>query len=155
MSKILKLIVSILICQGAGFIGSFFTVSSVGSWYQRLAKPSFSPPDWLFGPVWITLYLLMGISLYLVWSQWPLPGTKAALALFGLQLFLNAAWSVLFFGLKQPGPAFVEIAILFSAIAVTFLLFIRISKPAAYLLIPYLVWVGFAAFLNFSIWRLN
>jgi benzodiazapine receptor len=155
MSKILKLIVSILVCQGAGIIGSFFTVSSVGTWYERLAKPAFNPPGWLFGPVWISLYLMMGVSLYLVWNQWPSRGTKIALTLFSVQLILNSLWSILFFGLKQPGLAFAEIVLLLIAIAATLLLFIRISKPAATLLVPYLLWVGFASVLNFSIWRLN
>jgi translocator protein len=155
MSRITRLIVSVAICQCAGFIGSFFTVSSIGNWYQTLVKPTFNPPGWLFGPVWIILYFMMGVSLYLIWVQWPLPGIKTVITVFGIQLLLNALWSILFFGLKLPSLAFIEIILLFIAIAVTLFLFLRISKPAALLLIPYLCWVGFASILNYSIWRLN
>lgn len=151
----MKLVLAVLICQSAGVIGSVFTTSSLESWYQKLVKPSFNPPGWLFGPVWISLYLLMGISLYLVWIRRPEQGTFAALVFFGIQLLLNTLWSVVFFGLQRPGLAFLEILFLFTAILVTAFLFFKISRPAAYLMIPYLIWVGFASVLNYFIWRLN
>jgi tryptophan-rich sensory protein len=151
--EILKLIGAIVICQLAGIIGSVFTVSSVGSWYMTINKPSFNPPSWVFGPVWITLYALMGIALYLVWRS----GSRSWLVLgvFGLQLVLNALWSILFFGLQSPGAAFIEIIFLWISIAASIVLFFGISRPAAYLLVPYILWVSFAAVLNFAIWRLN
>ncbi|MBN2422884.1 tryptophan-rich sensory protein [Candidatus Woesearchaeota archaeon] len=152
----LKLIASIVICQSAGIIGSFFTASSVNTWYLTLNKPSFNPPSWVFGPVWITLYFLMGISLYIIWNNYK--NTKKsglALILFSFQLLLNSLWSILFFGLRNPFLAFIEIVLLWTAILLTILYFYRISKTAAYLLIPYILWVSFAAVLNFSIFYLN
>ena len=156
IKNILKLVYSIVICQLAGVIGSFFTFPSISTWYAALEKPSFNPPNWIFSPVWITLFILMGVSLYLVWIQ----GTKTkyakmALALFGIQLSLNILWSIIFFGLKSPFFAFIEIVILWVAILLTILKFSKISKTAAYLLIPYILWVSFAAVLNFSIWVIN
>jgi len=148
----LKLIGAILLCQAAGFIGSFFTRSSVSTWYPTLAKPSFNPPSWLFGPVWTLLFLLMGVALYLLWinkAPWPV------MTLFALQLLLNILWSALFFGLRSPGAALIEIIILWLAILATAVLAHKTAPTAAYLLIPYLAWVAFAALLNFSIWRLN
>ena len=156
-NKIVKLIVAILICQIAGAIGSVFTYSSIPEWYNiRLQKPTFNPPSWLFGPVWITLYLLMGISAYLIWEK----GTKKkevknALYTFGIQLALNIMWSLLFFGLRCPLCGFIETILLWFAIALTILKFSRVSKAAALLLLPYILWVTFAAILNFYIWRLN
>jgi benzodiazapine receptor len=151
-----KLAVSILICQLAGIIGSFFTVSSVGTWYVGLAKPSFNPPNWVFFPVWTTLFVLMGISLYIVWDNGiKSKQSKTAITIFGVQLALNTLWSILFFGFKSPLFAFIEIIFLWTAILLTILYFYRISKPAAYLLIPYILWVSFAAVLNFSIFYLN
>ncbi|MFH1211580.1 MAG: TspO/MBR family protein [Candidatus Woesearchaeota archaeon] len=152
----LKLIASILICQLAGFIGSFFTASSVSTWFQTLNKPFFNPPSWLFAPVWISLYLLMGISLYIVWNKGvKSKETKTAVTLFGVQLALNTLWSILFFGLKSPLFAFIEIMILWAMIVLTIRCFCRISKTAAYLLVPYIIWVTFAAALNFAIYFLN
>jgi translocator protein len=151
-----KLIVSIIVCQLAGVIGSLFTISSVSTWYLTLNKPFFNPPSWLFGPVWIILYLLMGVSLYLVWNKGiKSKQSKIGIILFGAQLFLNSLWSVLFFGLKLPLFAFVEIILLWVGIVLTIIYFYRISKVASYLLIPYLVWVGFASVLNFFIYYLN
>jgi len=152
----LKLVVSFLLCQMAGVIGGFFTASSVNTWYATLTKPAFSPPNWLFSPVWITLYLLMGISLFLVWRKGlQTEGIKTALLFFGVQLALNTLWSILFFGLKMPLLAVIEILILWYFILITLLKFRRISKPAALLLVPYLLWVSFAAVLNFFLWYLN
>ncbi|MGA1197518.1 MAG: TspO/MBR family protein, partial [Candidatus Latescibacterota bacterium] len=145
-----KLIFSIVICQLAGVIGSFFTVSSVSTWYVTLNKPFFNPPNWLFGPVWITLYFLMGISLYLIWNNVD-KDTKSARIVFFIQLGLNTLWSLLFFGLKSPFLAFIEIIVLWLFILLNILFFYQKSKAASYLLIPYFVWVSFASVLNFSI----
>lgn len=151
--EILKAAGAIIICQLAGIIGSFFTASSVSSWYTTLNKPSFNPPGWVFGPVWITLYTMMGISLYLVWRS----GNRDwyVFGIFGLQLVLNALWSILFFGMQSPMYAFIEIIILWASIIATIIIFFSVSRTASYLLIPYAVWVSFAALLNFMIWRLN
>ncbi len=154
--EIFKLIVSILICQGAGIVGSVFTVPSIKTWYDALNKPSFGPPNAVFGPVWVTLFLMMGISLFLIWRQGSqVPGIKVALTVFSVHLILNIIWSFLFFGLQSPRFAFIEIIVLWLAIALTIYLFYRISVISAVLLIPYILWVSFAAFLNFSIWQLN
>ncbi|MBN2458512.1 tryptophan-rich sensory protein [Candidatus Woesearchaeota archaeon] len=152
MKKIWKLVISISLPFLASFIGGLFTASSVSTWYVTLAKPSFNPPSWLFGPVWTMLYLLMGISLYLVWIT---KYDKTSFMLFGIQLFLNALWSILFFGVKTPMYAFIEIILLWVAILMTAIYFYKINKISAYLLIPYLLWVSFAAVLNFSICILN
>ena len=145
MKKIWKLVISILVPFVASAIGGLFTASSVSTWYFNLVKPPFNPPNWIFGPVWTILYLLMGISLYLVWVN---KYDKAALTVFGVQLFLNVLWSVLFFGLQKPLFSFVEIIILWISILITIIYFYRINKISAYLLVPYLLWVSFAAILN-------
>ncbi|MDO8741158.1 MAG: TspO/MBR family protein [Candidatus Woesearchaeota archaeon] len=151
-----KLIFSIIICQLAGLIGSFFTASSIGTWYAALQKPSFNPPNWIFGPVWVALFLLMGISLYLVWEKGiKAKGVKTALIFFGIQLLLNMLWSIIFFGLRSPLYASIEIIILWLAILFTIIKFYNISKPAAYLLVPYILWVSFAVVLNISIVLVN
>ncbi len=156
VKKILVLIGFIILAQLAGIIGSVFTAGSVDTWYPTLQKPSFTPPSRLFAPVWITLYLLMGISAFLVWRKgWENTKVKSALRVFFFQLFLNAAWSILFFGLHWLFWAFVEIAILWLVIIIMILKFHRVSPPAAYLQVPYLLWVTFAAVLNLSIWLLN
>lgn len=156
MNKTLLLVICIIICLAAGFIGSFFTQTSTGSWYSNINKPSFNPPGWIFGPVWTILYILMGISLYLV-LQKGLSNTnvKIAVLLFAVQLVLNILWSILFFGMQSPLAAFIEIVILWGFILWTILAFYPLSKPAAYLLIPYILWVSFASVLNFSIMLLN
>jgi len=148
-------IISIVIAQAAGIIGSVFTVSSVRGWYTTLVKPALNPPSWVFGPVWTTLYTLMGIASYLVWRKIGPPGAKLALTMYGVQLGLNALWSIIFFGLKQPGLAFAEIIVLLIFIIITTVLFWRISHVAGALMIPYIVWVSFASYLNFALWRLN
>lgn len=153
---VFKLIVSIVVCQLAGVIGAIFTASSVEAWYATLTKPSFNPPNWLFSPVWITLYALMGMALFLVWKRgFHAEGVKNALSFFGVQLVLNTLWSVLFFGLKIPLLAFIEIVILWGFILITFFKFKRISRLAGVLLVPYILWVSFAAVLNFFLWYLN
>jgi len=155
-TKAFKFIVSILICQIAGGIGSLFTSPAISTWYAALQKPSFNPPNWLFAPVWTILFLLMGISLYLIWIRgFKNKETKIALFIFAVQLILNTLWSILFFGLKFPLYAFIEIIILWLAISLTIISFYKISKTAAYLLLPYILWVSFASYLNYSIWMLN
>jgi len=156
MSKALKLIISIFVCQGAGVIGSLFTSPTISTWYATLQKPSFNPPNWIFSPVWILLFLLMGISLYLMWEKgFENKKAKTAFFIFGVQLILNILWSILFFYLQSPLYAFIEIIILWLAILLTIISFYNISKPAAYLLLPYILWVIFAGYLNYSIWQLQ
>lgn len=147
---------SLVICQSAGLIGSFFTTPQIFSWYSTLVKPSFNPPNWVFGPVWTLLYVLMGISLYLVWQGSGEAKLKqAAIVAFVGQLILNIFWSICFFGFQQPFLALIEIIVLALNIILTIYLFSRLNKKAAYLLIPYILWVSFAAVLNFAIWYLN
>jgi benzodiazapine receptor len=153
---IVKLVVSILACQLAGVIGSLFTAPAVPTWYAALRKPPFTPPGWVFSPVWITLYALMGISAYLIWRNGlGNKGVRIALGVFIAQLVVNALWSVMFFGLKSPLAGLITIAVLWILICLTTLLFLRISTPAGTLLVPYLLWVSFASVLNFFLWRLN
>jgi translocator protein len=149
-----RLIVSLTLPQLAGFIGSIFTVSSIASWYANLIKPGFNPPNWIFGPMWILLYVLMGISIYLIWQKIELKN-KNVLWLFWVHLFFNATWSIIFFGLQNPGLAFVNIIILLIFIVILIIKFYKISKTASMLLIPYLLWVSFASLLNYFIWYLN
>ena len=144
-----KLLLSLGLCLGAGIIGSFFTVSSIPTWYQTLNKPSFSPPNWIFGPVWTILYILMGYSLYLVWVKRKVP------TIFWMQLFLNFIWSIIFFGMKNPTLAFINIIALWIAIVLTIKAFSKINKLASQLLWPYLAWVSFASILNLMIVILN
>lgn len=152
--RIPQLILSIGLCLGAGILGSFFTVSSIPTWYVTLNKPPFSPPNWVFGPAWTILYILMGISLYLVWiSKGKLK--QNALNLFFVQLGLNALWSIIFFGMKNPTLALVDIVALWIVIFLTIKSFTKISKLAGNLLIPYLLWVSFASVLNLAIVLLN
>jgi len=155
ISKTVKFIISIIICQLAGLLGAFFTFDSVNTWYKTLNAPFFNPPSWVFGPVWTFLYILMGISFFIIWTQNKTVARKRAIQLFLFQLVLNSLWSPLFFGLKSPLIAFIEIVILWFAIVATFLSFKVVSKPAAYLLVPYLLWVTFATALNFSFMVLN
>jgi tryptophan-rich sensory protein len=155
-NEILKLFISIIICQFAGVIGSVFTTPAIPTWYATLVKPSFAPPNWIFSPVWISLYLLMGISAFLVWRKGiENPQVNLALRFFIIQLVLNSLWSVLFFGLKSPLLGFIEIIFLWIFILLTSLYFFRVSTIAGTLLLPYLLWVSFAAVQNFSLWRLN
>jgi benzodiazapine receptor len=156
LSDLLRLAVSIAVCQLAGFVGSVFTRISVGTWYAALKKPSFTPPNWVFSPVWITLFVLMGIAAFLVWNKGLSDQkVKIALGIFAVQLILNVLWSVMFFGLRSPLAGLIEIAVLWVAILVTILYFFKVSNTAGILLIPYFLWVSFAAVLNASIWRLN
>ena len=151
-----KLLTTIAISGLAGIIGSIFTVSAITGWYATLTKPNLNPPSWVFGPVWTTLYALMGIAAFLVWNKGlGRKDVRTALAVFGLQLVLNASWSIVFFGLQSPGWALVSIVTMWLAIVWTTILFYRISKPAMWLLVPYILWVSFAAYLNYSIYVLN
>lgn len=145
----------VAISFAAAAAGAAVTSSSVGDWYQTLAKPNWTPPDWLFGPVWSVLFFLMALSAWLVWRRGGWRASPASLALFGLQLLLNVGWSAIFFGLRSPGLAFGEIVILLVAIAATAVAFWGRSTIAALLLMPYLAWTTFAALLNFAIWRMN
>lgn len=143
-----------LACFLAAGLGSLFTMVSVGSWYAGLAKPSWNPPGWVFGPVWTVLYAMMAVAGWLVWRKGQ-PASWHALRWFAIQLVLNVGWSAIFFGLQMPGLAFAEILVLWLAIAATLMTSWRVSRAAGLLLVPYLLWVSFAAVLNFAIWRLN
>ncbi len=146
----------VLLCEGVGVVAGLATQSSVGTWYPTLAKPFSTPPDWLFAPVWTLLYALMGVAAYLVWRQeWGRSSVRAALAAFGVQLALNGAWSLVFFGQQSIGGGMVVIALLWIALAVTTWLFARLSRPAGWLMAPYLLWVSYAAALNAGILVLN
>jgi translocator protein len=144
------------VSQLAGAVGSLFTVSSIGTWYEMLQKPLFAPPNWIFGPVWVLLYLFMGIATFLVFQQrGKNRGVKTALFAFAVQLVLNSAWSIIFFGMHNIAFALFEIVVLWIAIATTMLLFFRVSKVAGWLFVPYLAWVSFATYLNYAFWTLN
>jgi tryptophan-rich sensory protein len=145
----------VAVCFAAAAAGGALTSASVGDWYQTLKKPSWTPPDWLFGPVWTALYFLMALSAWLVWRQGGWRASRVSLGLFGLQLMLNVGWSAIFFGMRSPGWAFGEILILLLAIAATAVSFWGRSATAALLFAPYLAWTAFAALLNFAIWRMN
>jgi len=154
--RIVYITISVLICLAIGFLSSIATQSSVNDWYLTLNKPSFTPPNWLFAPVWTALYIMMGVAAGIVWSKgyhhvW----VKTALYHFVFQLLLNALWSIVFFGLKNPLGGMVIILALLTMIILTIKWFKVISKPAALLMIPYVLWVAFASALNYKIWELN
>ena len=154
--KSLVLLYSVGISFLAGGIGSVFTYSAIPTWYAQLSKPFFNPPNWLFGPVWSLLYVCMGISLFLIYTTKTKETIKnGAVSIFYVQLVLNAVWSILFFGLKNPGIALVEIICLWLFILLTIVRFDKINRIAGGLLIPYLLWVSFASVLNLSIVILN
>ena len=140
------------VCLSAASLGAFFMP---GEWYSALKKPVWNPPAWVFGPVWTALYTMMAVAAWLVWCRGGFVNQRGPLTLFLVQLALNAAWTPLFFGLHLPGLAFAEIMLLWLTIAATLAAFRRVSRAAAWLLVPYLLWVGFAAALNFALWRLN
>lgn len=154
--KLIRISIAVFICLAIGILSSIATQSGMSSWYPALVKPDFTPPQWVFGPVWIVLYILMGIAAGIVWShgfyhKW----VKVALYHFGFQLIINAAWSILFFGLRSPLLALLDITALFILVLFTIKWFKVVNNTAAYLLIPYAIWIAFAAFLNYSIWQLN
>lgn len=156
LNSFFKLTIAIVISELAGGIGSFFTISAIPNWYATLVKPTLNPPSWIFGPVWTTLYFLMGIAAFLVWNKgWDRKDVHKALGVFLFQLVLNAMWSIIFFGLHSPFWAFVDIVAMWLAIIWTMTLFYKISKPAMWLLLPYILWVSFATYLNYSILILN
>ncbi len=155
MKKLLKLIISIVGCEIIGVAATPFTLSAIPTWYSRLNKPSFSPPNWIFGPVWTVLYLTMGISLYFVWRKKPNKKIRIALLYFLMQLTFNFIWSILFFGFRSPILGIIDIVVLWVAILLTIIKFYKIEKISAWLLVPYLFWVSFATVLNFSILILN
>ncbi|MFA5747314.1 MAG: TspO/MBR family protein [Candidatus Paceibacterota bacterium] len=153
----LSLLAFIAIVGAVQFAGTLSTAQSLIEWYPQLAKPVFNPPNWIFAPVWTILYLLIAVSGWMVWTrregnEKPVDG---ALTVFAVQIFLNAAWSFLFFGMRSPYLGIIGIAFLWLAIAFNIFSFYRISKNAAYLLLPYIFWVSFAALLNFAVWQLN
>ena len=154
MNNKIKFVISLAVCQLSGITGSIFTSSSVTTWYPTLTKPNFSPPGWIFAPVWIALYFLMGVSLYIIWINKAKDNGKA-LILCAMQLIRNVLWSFMFFGLRTPLYGLTDILILLVAIILTILFSYKISVLAAILLVPYLVWVSFATILNYNIFLLN
>ncbi len=151
--NIKRLIISLFLPQLAGAIGSLFNGSSSMVWYNNLEKPSFNPPGWIFAPAWILLYLMMGISVYLIWQKLEQNDkSRQALTIFWVHLFFNATWSPVFFGLKMPGLAFLNIIIIWFFIIVLMIDFWPIDRRAACLLAPYFLWVSFASMLNLFIW---
>jgi benzodiazapine receptor len=156
MKTYVRLVVSVALCEAAGIIGSLFTTAAINSWYAGLRRPAFAPPNWVFAPVWTTLYLLMGISLFMVWKVGlEKRAVKKSIVIFAIQLLLNILWSYLFFGLRSPLMGFIEIVVMWLMILLTILSFFKISKKAALLLVPYLAWVSIASYLNYSILVLN
>ena len=156
MNNFAKLIIAIAIPIAIGATAGLFTVTGVGSWYQTINKPSWNPPGWVFAPVWTTLYVMMGVSLYLVWKSGVSNNLKrTAIGLFAVQLILNFFWSFIFFDQQQPGWAFVEIIAMWVFILLTIFAFAKVNKTAAWLLVPYISWVSFATILNYTIWKLN
>lgn len=156
MSNVIKLIIAIALPLAVGATSGFFTVTGVESWYQTIQKPSWNPPSWIFGPVWTTLYVLMGIALFLVWkSDTSVQLKRIAIVLFAAQLILNFFWSFIFFNQQQIGWALAEMILLWFFILVTIFAFAQVSRPAAWLMVPYISWVSFAAILNYTIWKMN
>ena len=149
------LIVFIVVCLGAGGLGAIATTPEIDGWYKTITKPTWNPPDYVFGPVWTTLFITMAIAGWLVWKPAGFKAVMVPLSLFGIQLVLNVAWSWVFFGLHQPGWAVIEIIVLWAVIVATTVTFFRSSKVAGWLMVPYLAWVSFAALLNAAIYRLN
>jgi len=143
------------ICFAAAAVGVWLTGDAIETWYRPLQKPSFNPPNWVFGPAWTVLYSMMAVAAWLVWNERDRRDVALPLALFGVQLVLNAAWSGIFFGMHNPAAALVEIAVLWLTILATLIAFGRVKRLAGALLAPYLAWVTFATVLNFAIWRLN
>lgn len=156
LSNPAELVLSIFLCELAGIIGSLFTIPAIPGWYAGLVKPALNPPSWVFGPVWTILYALMGIAAFLVWKQgWERKEVKTALGIFAAQLIANATWSIIFFGMRNPFYVLINIFALWILVLITIIVFYRISKPAAYLLLPYICWVSFATYLNYLVLVLN
>ena len=156
LSTVPKFFISIFIPLIIGYIGSIITISEISTWYASLSKPSWAPPNWLFGPIWTTLYVLMGISLFLVWREgFNRRDVRFALLIFGVQLVLNLLWSIVFFSFHSLFGSFILIMILWIAIFANIIAFYVISRPAGLLLVPYIIWVSIASYLNYSIYLLN
>lgn len=155
-SSIWQLIIAILACEAIGFTSGLIGSAAMNSWFDNLQKPSWNPPAYLFAPVWTTLYALMGIAIWLIWKNETAEAKKrSAYVVFAIQLFLNFWWSIIFFSFQSPFFALIEILLLLSMILLTIFHFSKISKTAAWLLVPYVLWVSFASFLNYTIWSLN
>jgi translocator protein len=154
-NSLLVLVLFVAVCLGVGGLGSIFTAGSVRDWYPALHKPSWTPPSWLFGPVWTLLYLMMAIAAWIIWRRQGAVSIKGALGAFVFQLVINAAWSPLFFGLRNPLAGLLDIVPLLAAILATLISFWKISPAAGGLLIPYWLWVSFATALNFALWKMN
>lgn len=154
--SIAKLVGTVAACEAVGGIGAYLSRDGLREWYPKIEKPSFTPPGSVFGPTWTLLYALMGASLWLA-EEWGEDGAakRTSRVLFGTQLLLNVLWTYVFFGRRAPGWALVEVAVLLAAIVATAASFSKVSRTAALLLVPYLLWTGFASVLNFSVWRLN
>ena len=156
LKEVPKLVASILIPLVIGFLGSIATIAEIPTWYATLSKPSWAPPNWLFGPVWTTLYILMGIALYLVWREgFERTDVRFAILIFGIQLLLNLLWSIVFFSYHALFGSFILILVLWISILANIIAFYAISKPAGILLVPYIVWVSIASYLNYSVYLLN
>lgn len=156
LSSTWKLIIAILACEVIGFTSGLIGSAAMNSWFDNLQKPSWNPPGYLFAPVWTTLYALMGIAYWLIWkNETPETKKRSAYVVFAIQLFLNFCWSIIFFKFQAPFFALIEILLLLAMILLTIFHFSKISKTAAYLLIPYVLWVSFASVLNYTIWSLN
>jgi translocator protein len=156
MNNVIKLIIAIAIPLVVGAVSGFFTTTEIPGWYQTINKPSWNPPSWIFAPVWTTLYVLMGIALYLVWKAEADPiMKKTAIAFFAIQLVFNFFWSFIFFNQHLPGWALVDIIVMWLFILLTIFTFAGINTIAAWLLVPYISWVSFASILNYTIWKLN
>lgn len=153
--KLLSLLIFIVICLGSAALGGFLTSFSVKTWYKTIKKPSWNPPDKVFAPVWTVLFLMMAVAGWMVWERLPRNGDQWPLILFGIQLILNIGWSAMFFGLRRPDLALLEIILLWIFIVLTTISFWSVYYVAGILFLPYLFWVSFAVYLNFSIWRLN
>ena len=157
MNKFSRVAIVVVICLAVGYLSGMVTRTSITTWYPTLVKPSFNPPNWIFAPVWTSLYVMMGVAAGFIWNQITTQkvAVTKALQIFAIQLVLNALWSYLFFGLQNPLLALLEIIVLWLLIFETYLQFKSIDKTAGLLLIPYLAWVSFASILNASIWWLN
>lgn len=156
LSSPLKLVIAILACEVIGFTSGLIGSAAMNTWFDNLQKPSWNPPAYLFAPVWTTLYALMGIAFWLIWkNESPEANKRSAYSVFALQLLLNFGWSIIFFRFQAPFFALIEILLLLAMILLTAYHFSKISKIAAYLLIPYVLWVSFASFLNYTLWSLN
>ena len=157
MNKLTRILILVATCLALGYFSGMVTQTSIKTWYPNLIKPSFNPPNWVFAPVWSMLFIMMGVAAGLVWSRIESENqaVRKALLFFAIQLALNMLWSFLFFGMKNPTLALIEIVVLLLLIYETYVQFVKIDKIAGYLLIPYLLWVSFATVLNASIWWLN